>query len=133
MYREWLIEMLEGTERGTKSRLAEHVGWSGDRVSKILSGVRDINADELPKIAEFFGAMPPGFEAVSSPASKPIRSQEEILATLNRIEGISQRGVELALLAITASMGAKAPTQEQPSAGDQSAPATPRHESQSSR
>jgi transcriptional regulator with XRE-family HTH domain len=63
MYREWLRNLLDGRQRGTATRLAEHMGIPSDYVSKMLSGVRDITADELRKISEFFEVEPPGFAA----------------------------------------------------------------------
>lgn len=134
MYREWLEELLKGTPRGTKARLAEHLNLSSDVVSKVLSGVRDITADEMRKVSGFFGAMPPGFEALYPSSSDLIKSDDEILAVLNRIDGLGERGVELTMMTIqVAKAAAKEQTPSQPSADDQSATPTPRHESQSSR
>lgn len=126
MYREWLAKMLDSAPRGTKARLAEHLGLSGDVVSKMLSGVRDITADELRRISEFFGAMPPGFD-VSDDA--PIVGDDEILAVLNRIDGIGERGVELAMMAIqTARSAARQQTPSQLASDDRSEPASRRRE-----
>lgn len=127
MYREWLAKMLEGAPRGTRARLAERLGLSGDMVSKMLSGIRDITADELRQIALFFETMPPGFDGL--PQQAPIRDEREILAFLSRVEGLGDRGVDLAMMTIQTALEASAyPRSEQPGADDQSAPANRRRE-----
>lgn len=131
MYREWLGKMLEGAERGTKARLAERLGISGDMVSKMLSGVRDITADELPQISAFFKVMPPGFDGISFEAK--IRDEKEILRTLERIDGLGPDNVTVLLSAISGFQRANAAQPEPSRPDDRSERATPRRESTPSR
>lgn len=72
MYREWLTNILAGQPRGTKARLAEHIGIDSDKLSKILSGTRDISAEELREISDFFGEEPPGFPGGDMPSLVPL-------------------------------------------------------------
>lgn len=60
MYREWLENLVENAPRGTKARLAKHLGLDPTMISKMVSGARDISAEELRGISTFFNAVPPG-------------------------------------------------------------------------
>lgn len=51
---EWLKERL-GDNRGKKAALAQALGVTNDKVSKMLSGVRGPKASEIPTILAFFG------------------------------------------------------------------------------
>ncbi len=121
MYREWLIDLVDKSPRGTKARLAEHLNVNGDVVSKILSGVREITAEELPKISKFFGMMPPGFEDLMVSSGR-LQSDDEILSMLKRIDGLDGRGIELAMMTIETAKAAKDRTPSQPDDHDRSEP-----------
>lgn len=49
----WLLARMSG-KRGEKARLAEALGIGPDQVAKILTGVRRIQPDEIPRIMAFF-------------------------------------------------------------------------------
>ena len=49
----WLADKLAG-QRGAKADLARHLGIEPDKISKIVSGVRRLTAEEMVKVAEFF-------------------------------------------------------------------------------
>ncbi len=51
---EWLRARLDG-DRGKKAELAEALGIGADKVSKMISGARKPQAEEIPKILAFFG------------------------------------------------------------------------------
>lgn len=51
---DWLRQRL-GRDRGKKAMLAEALGLGSDKVSKMLSGARKPQAEEIPKILAFFG------------------------------------------------------------------------------
>lgn len=75
MYRQWLIDGLRQKGR-SQAALARHLGLSDGAVSRICSGGRRIQADELVKIAEFLGlpvpiAVVPG--TIVTPAAVPVR------------------------------------------------------------
>lgn len=123
MYREWLAKKLETARRGTKARLAEHLGLNADVVSKMLSGVRDITAEELRKIAEFFDAMPPGFEKVTG-GTGIIQTEEEILAFLGRIDGLSDYDIDLAFGVIRNALAARRAGQAPSADRDRQSPAS---------
>lgn len=50
----WIKSRLKG-ERGEIARIAEALGVKPDQASKIVSGVRRLQANEIPLIARFFG------------------------------------------------------------------------------
>ena len=54
--RHWIKARLAQMPRGSQSRLAEHLGLPPNVLSKVMSGKRDIQQDELPKLLSFFNA-----------------------------------------------------------------------------
>lgn len=124
MYREWLEKMVAEAPRGTKTRLAGHLGLTADMISKTLSGTRAISAEELRKISEFFNVVPPGFNGAREPP--PIVDDRGILDALQRIDGLQQKDVELAFEVIQTSRRANSVAPERSQSGDQSEFATPR-------
>lgn len=52
--RHWLQARLTG-KRGELARIAEALGIKAPEVSKILSGVRRIQPEEIPKLLRHFG------------------------------------------------------------------------------
>lgn len=54
--RHWIKARLAKMERGTQKRLAEHMGIPGSTLSKIMSGVRELQQNEIPKVLDFFNA-----------------------------------------------------------------------------
>jgi len=51
---EWLRTRLDG-DRGKKAELAVALGLGADKISKMISGMRKPQAEEIPKILAFFG------------------------------------------------------------------------------
>ena len=51
---EWLKSKLAEQPRGARARLAEHMGIDQNKLTKVLSGTRKIQAEEIPSIMEFF-------------------------------------------------------------------------------
>ncbi|QOL80558.1 helix-turn-helix domain-containing protein [Pseudooceanicola spongiae] len=49
----WIRKRLTGT-RGEQARLAEHLGISTDKLSKTLRGNRNVQAEEVPLLLDFF-------------------------------------------------------------------------------
>lgn len=58
MYQEWLAQKLADSPRGTRAALARHMGLEASAITRILTGQRKISANEIPKMAEFFGEEP---------------------------------------------------------------------------
>lgn len=52
--RDWLEKRLTG-KRGELARIAEALRIKPDQVSKIISGDRRIQPEEIPKLLKFFG------------------------------------------------------------------------------
>jgi phage repressor protein C with HTH and peptisase S24 domain len=75
--RDWLAGKLADAPRGTKVALAKHLGIRPDAVSRIVGDKepRDINLDELARMADFFKEDPPGFtlKPIAPPVSRTIR------------------------------------------------------------
>lgn len=51
---DWIRQRLAG-KRGEQKRLAEALGISEDQMSKTLSGRRNVQPDELPRLLAYFG------------------------------------------------------------------------------
>tara|TARA_R110000868_G_scaffold369682_3_gene633090 strand:+ start:18362 stop:18691 length:330 start_codon:yes stop_codon:yes gene_type:complete len=49
----WIRKRLTGA-RGEQARLAEHLGISTDKLSKTLRGNRNVQAEEVPLLLDFF-------------------------------------------------------------------------------
>lgn len=62
MYREWLAKLLEREGRGSQKRLATYLGIEPSAVTRMVNDERRIKADELSRIAHFFGAEIPTSE-----------------------------------------------------------------------
>lgn len=61
---DWLVQNLEAKGRGSRKALAAHLGVRVDAISRMTSDkpgreTRDISANELLRMAEFFGKPPP--------------------------------------------------------------------------
>ncbi len=73
--RDWLASELQRKGHGAKGKLAEYLGIRADGVSRMLSEKgkegREIKGDELVKMGEFFGTVPPGIDL------KPISTKVE--------------------------------------------------------
>lgn len=54
----WLADHL-GDDRGKRAALAEALGVTPDKVSKMLAGTRKPQAEEIPTILAFFGEADP--------------------------------------------------------------------------
>lgn len=84
---QWLKARMTG-QRGEKARLAEALGIKPDQVAKILTGVRRIQTDEIPKLRAFFN------EAVLT-----ISAEEQRLLEMYRTASAARREAAEALLA----------------------------------
>lgn len=49
----WLLARMSG-KRGEKARLAEALGIGPDQVAKILTGVRRVQPEEVPRLLAFY-------------------------------------------------------------------------------
>ena len=58
MYREWLIDGLKKSGK-TQRGLAAALGLDPTAITRMKTGDRKIQADELPKIAQYIGVSPP--------------------------------------------------------------------------
>ncbi|RMC37517.1 XRE family transcriptional regulator [Paracoccus alkanivorans] len=54
--RHWIKVRLARMGRGAQARLADHLGIDPNKMSKIMSGTREIQQDEIPKVLSFFNA-----------------------------------------------------------------------------
>jgi SOS-response transcriptional repressor LexA len=74
--RDWLQAELDRKGHGAKGKLAEYLGIRPEGVSRILADkpgkeIREIGADELLKMSQFFGVAPPGLQEQLSDAVVP--------------------------------------------------------------
>lgn len=80
--RHWIKARLAKMERGTQKRLAEHMGIPGTTLSKIMSGVRDLQQNEIPKVLDFFNAKVVSGEGL----------EDDILTILHGINRLNEDG-----------------------------------------
>lgn len=79
MLREWVAEQLEAHGRQQKE-LAAAIGVSPDTMSRMLSGKRKIQADDLSRICSFFGTQPPLTNEPQSREISYVRVSGEVAA-----------------------------------------------------
>ncbi|OCJ12499.1 hypothetical protein A6U86_05610 [Rhizobium sp. AC27/96] len=65
--RDWLASELQRKGHGAKGKLAAYLGVAPSGISRILGDdptkeLREIKAEELVRMGEFFGSMPPGID-----------------------------------------------------------------------
>lgn len=59
-YVDWIRSEFARTRKKQKD-LAKHLGVAHPQISRLLSGVRQLKANEIDKVAEFFGGQVPGW------------------------------------------------------------------------
>lgn len=74
----WLKKNVDAAPYGTKKRLAKHMGIDSTKLSRILSGQRELKIEEMEKAAEFFHVPPYGGKVAYS-ASMPTQTSPEDL------------------------------------------------------
>ncbi len=131
--RTWLQQELAKRPHGTKGKLAKFIGVTPDMLSRILNTepgkeTRSIKWHELELMREFFAQ-----DEHAAAALPPIRGEQEILATLQRIEGLSEKDIAFLCDVILKDISFNTASRQHNQAGGQSEPATPRRESSSSR
>ncbi|AQS41377.1 MAG: Hypothetical protein BHV28_06740 [Candidatus Tokpelaia hoelldobleri] len=80
MLRSWLADKLAERGHGAQAALSAHLGLRDKTVSRMLKpspeqGYRLIKANELARMMEFFGEMPPNF-------NEPLKEDRERLLAL---------------------------------------------------
>ncbi|MBX8803378.1 hypothetical protein HBA92_21890 [Ochrobactrum sp. MR28] len=75
--RKWIADQLDKLGHGAKTNLATYLGVRPGAITRMINimpgkEVREIKADELVKMKEFFGSQPPGFESVPGSTSIPM-------------------------------------------------------------
>lgn len=119
-------------DRGMTMKAASRAAGKGETfVRDMLERGRSPSVDSFISLSRSIGIP---VSVLLGEEAPPIRTTGEILAFLHRIEGLNERGVELAMMAIeTARQASLTPTPEQTAAGDQSVPANRPHASEPSR
>lgn len=108
---------------------AEAIGVSRTLLSKIENGNSPYLQPQIEGLAKLYDCMPGDLlDRHPRMPLAPIRGDKQILDMLNRIEGLDQRGVEVAFSVIDTVIKRQPSTPEQSSADDQFAPATAHHE-----
>lgn len=130
-FREWR------KKRGlTQEALAEMVGLTASSISQLETGKQGFTDSTLTSIAKALDCRPGdlllwGPDEVST--SAPIRGDWEILAALQRIEGLSTKDIDVAFGVISNALKVNRAESEQAGAGGRSQFATPLRESTASR
>lgn len=122
-------------EKGmSQVELAKKAGVSQQLVSRLESGV-DLTSKKLPELARALEVSVDELDRNYLPKSEtaPIRCPDEIKGVLERIVGLTDDNVTTLLAVVNGFIEANTARQARPAPDDQSAPATPRRESQSSR
>ncbi|WP_457662849.1 LexA family protein [Sinorhizobium medicae] len=81
--RDWLQTELDRKGYGAKGQLAKFLGLRNDGITRILNTapgkeIREVKADELVKMGEFFGSTPPGLTGTLTRSEAPINSVKVI-------------------------------------------------------
>ncbi|RWF78281.1 MAG: helix-turn-helix domain-containing protein [Mesorhizobium sp.] len=127
-FREWR------QKRGyTQETLAEMVGLTASSISQLENGKQGFSDSTLIAMSKALDCRP-GDLLLWAPdkieaSDAPIRGDHEILATLQRIEGLSKRDIDVAFAVISNALNANRAGSEPSDADDRSRPATPRRES----
>lgn len=121
-------------EKGkSQTELARASGVQQQLISQIESG-KNTSTKFLPQLAKALGVSINELDPSYQVSPDIISTEEQIVEMLRKIEGLSDRGVELALMAITTSLQANRGTKSEHNAsGDLFEKPIPRHESSSSR
>jgi len=85
MLRSWLADKLEERGAGAQEALSAHLGLRDKTVSRMLKpspnqGYRLIKANELARMMDFFGEIPPDFNAPMQ--NEPLKEERERLLAL---------------------------------------------------
>ncbi|WP_287363751.1 helix-turn-helix transcriptional regulator [Mesorhizobium sp.] len=105
-FREWR------KRRGlTQETLAEQVGLTASSISQLETGKQGFSDTTLAAIASALECRPGdlllwGPDEAEAATTAPIRSDQEILAVLQRIEGLSNRDVDVAFAVISNALNA---------------------------
>ena len=89
---QWLKKRLSG-DRGQKAALAEAIGVGTDKISKMISGIRKVQADEIPKILAFFGEASQEVDPELLAIWQKLAPQERVFL-LNAAKGLAAEGHE---------------------------------------
>ncbi|MES0218028.1 helix-turn-helix domain-containing protein [Mesorhizobium sp. C280B] len=131
-FREWR------KHRGlTQEELADKVGLRAPSISQLENGKQGFTDSTLAAIAKALDCRPGdlllwGPDKVE-PLTAPIRDDQEILAVLKRIEGLSARDIDVAFAVISNALNVNKAGSEQAGADGRSQFASPRRESSPSR
>ena len=128
-FHDWIFSRLRKSGPKTQSGLAAALGIAHPQINQLKKGERDLKVREVPIIAAYLEAEPPSWGG----QPLPIRDDEEILAFLRRIDGLSATDVDVAFSVIVNAKRAKAGGQEPTASHDRLPSATPHRESSSSR
>ena len=90
---DWIKRRLTG-ERGQQARLAEAMGIDNDKMSKILRGLRKVQADEVPKVIRFFNGETLG---------DLTQDEKELLSAWRRLSDEHRQSVQTLLQGLPAS------------------------------
>lgn len=113
----------------TQQELADRMETTKATVSRVENGMRDWSKGYLEAMAFSLGCQVPDlFRHPNEMTCSPIKGEKEILDTLQRIDGLSQRGIELAFLAITTALETTQKKSSGPAVDDQLQPANPHRE-----
>ncbi|RWO23481.1 MAG: XRE family transcriptional regulator [Mesorhizobium sp.] len=105
-FREWR------KRRGlTQETLAEQVGLTASSISQLETGKQGFSDSTLAAIASALDCRPGdlllwGPDESEAATTAPIRSDQEILAVLQRIEGLSNRDIDVAFAVISNALNA---------------------------
>ncbi|RWO37308.1 MAG: XRE family transcriptional regulator [Mesorhizobium sp.] len=105
-FREWR------KRRGlTQETLAEQVGLTASSISQLETGKQGFSDSTLAAIASALDCRPGdlllwGPDESEAATAAPIRSDQEILAVLQRIEGLSNRDIDVAFAVISNALNA---------------------------
>jgi len=99
IFAEWLDQQLIKMGRGSKGKLAEFLNVRADAITRMLNTgpgkeAREVKADELLKMGDFFGELPPGVASVVKPELRLVESRMVPVPVIGKTEAGSFREVD---------------------------------------
>lgn len=128
-FHDWIFEALDRSPDLSQVGLAGALGIAHPQITKLKKGERGLDVREVPIIAKYLGSDPPAWNT----AGIKIKDEAGILALLGRIDGLSDKDIDIAFGVIRNALAAKRAGPAPLESRDQPQDASPRHEPMPSR
>lgn len=124
---DWISTNLDKKAGKTQSGLAEALGVAHPQVTQLVKGKRDLKVREVPVVAKYLNVAPPAWPGEMQTGDR-IVGDDAILATLRRIEGLTEYDIDVAFTVIKHAITSRNASREPSRPDDQSEQSSPRRE-----